>query len=123
MNENRSQGGAIQLLGMIAGLMLAPIATPALIWATIAANLPLALVIVQLFVMAVISNWLSRKTIRPHELIEDDRDDQAMSNLWSRGAPNGYGARHGDRTTCSGIAARLDCRGCGQFGRDHGIGV
>jgi uncharacterized membrane protein YfcA len=79
----------MQLLGMIAGLMVAPVATPALIWATIAANLPLALVIAQLFAMAVFSNWLSRKTIRDYKPAEADRDDQTLSNPWSSEPPNG----------------------------------
>jgi uncharacterized membrane protein len=89
MNENRSQGGAIQLLGMMTGLMVAPVVTPALIWATIAANLPLALVIVQLFVMAVISNWLSRKMIHHHKLIDEADDDETMSEPWSSEPLNG----------------------------------
>jgi hypothetical protein len=79
----------MQLLGMIAGLMVAPVATPALIWATIAANLPLALVIAQLFAMAVFSNWLSRKTIRDYNPAEGDSDDQTLSNPWSSEPPNG----------------------------------
>jgi uncharacterized membrane protein YfcA len=79
----------MQLLGMIAGLMVAPVATPALIWATIAADLPLALVIVQLFAMAVFSNWFSRKTIRNYRSIEGDSDDQTLSNPWSSEPPNG----------------------------------
>jgi uncharacterized membrane protein len=83
MNENRSQGGAIQLLAMMTGLMVAPVITPALIWATLAANLPLALVIVQLFVMAVVSNWLSRKTIHHHKLIDDAGDDQTIDSCSS----------------------------------------
>jgi uncharacterized membrane protein YfcA len=78
----------MQLLGMIAGLMVAPIATPTLIWATIAADLPLALVILQLLVMAAFSNWLSRKTIRNYNLVEGAGDDQAMGNLWSSAPRN-----------------------------------
>jgi hypothetical protein len=79
----------MQLLGMIAGLMVAPVATPALIWATIAANLPLALVIVQLFAMALFSNWFSRKTIRDYKPTEGDSDDQTLSNPWNSEPPNG----------------------------------
>jgi hypothetical protein len=91
MNKDSSQSGAgtMQLLGMIAGLMVAPVATPALIWATIAADPPLALVIVQLFAMAVISNWFSRKTIRDYKPAEGDSDDQTLSNPWSSEPPNG----------------------------------
>ncbi|GLE51671.1 hypothetical protein [Mycobacterium montefiorense] len=90
MNDNSSQNnfGAMQLMGILAGLMIAPVATPALIWATITANLPLALVIMQLFVMAVVLNWLSRKMIRNHELT-DDSDDDTMSNPWSSEPSNG----------------------------------
>jgi hypothetical protein len=62
----------MQLLGMIAGLTVAPVATPVLIWATIAANLPLTPVIAQLFAMAVFSNWFSRKTIRHCKPAEGD---------------------------------------------------
>jgi hypothetical protein len=79
----------MQLLGMVTGLMVAPVATPALIWATIASNLPLALVIGQLFVVAAISNWLSRKTIRNYQLIEGSGDGQTMGNPWSSEPPNG----------------------------------
>jgi uncharacterized membrane protein YfcA len=79
----------MQLLGMIAGLMVAPIATPTLIWGTIAADLPLALVILQLIVMAVFSNWLSRKTIRDYNPAEGHSDDQTLSNPWSSEPPNG----------------------------------
>ena len=79
----------MQLLGMIAGLTVAPVATPVLIWATIAANLPLTLVIAQLFAMAVFSNWFSRKTIRDYKPAEGDRGDQTLSNPWSTEPPNG----------------------------------
>jgi uncharacterized membrane protein YfcA len=79
----------MQLLGMIAGLMVAPVATPALIWAAIAADLPLALVIVQLIAMAVFSNWFSRKTIRDYKPAEGDRGDRTLSNPWSSEPPNG----------------------------------
>jgi uncharacterized membrane protein len=87
--DGQSDFGAMQLLGMLAGLLIAPVATPALIWATIAANLPLALVIVQLFVMAAISNWLSRKTIRNYELADGGGADETMSNPWSGEPSNG----------------------------------
>ncbi|WAC92059.1 hypothetical protein [Mycobacterium sp. Aquia_213] len=89
MNENKSQTGTIQLLGVMTGLMVAPVITPALIWATIAANLPLALVIVQLLAMAVFSNWLSRKAIGDHATIEGARDDQTMGDPWSNDPSNG----------------------------------
>lgn len=85
MNRHSTQSdfGAMQLLGMLAGLLIAPVATPALIWATIAADLPLTLVIGQLFVMAVISNWLSRKTIRNYEPTDGVGADETMGNPWS----------------------------------------
>jgi hypothetical protein len=91
MNRNRSQHdtGTMQLLGMVAGLMVAPVATPALIWATIAANLPLTPVIMQLFALAVFSNWLSRKAIRNYKSIEGTSDDLTLSNTWSSEPPNG----------------------------------
>ena len=89
MNPSASQRGTVQLLGMVAGLMIAPVATPALIWTTIAANLPLALVILQLFVMAVFSNWLSRKTIHYYDMTEGSGDPQTMGETRSSEAPNG----------------------------------
>ncbi len=51
-------------MGMLAGLVLTPAATPALIWAAIATDLPLTLVIFQLIVMAVTSNMLLCNLIR-----------------------------------------------------------
>jgi hypothetical protein len=89
MNTSASRRGTVELLGMVAGLMIAPVATPALIWATIAANLPLALVILQLFVMAVFSNWLSRKTIHDYGMAEGSGDPQTKCETWSSEAPNG----------------------------------
>ena len=83
MNGTRNQSGTMQLLGMMAGLMVAPVLTPALIWATVMANLPLALVIVQLLVLAAFSNWFSRRMIRHHEPIEDGNHDQTTRNPWS----------------------------------------
>jgi uncharacterized membrane protein len=85
MRRNRRQtiSGAIQLLGMLLGLTVAPVATPALIWATITADLPLALVILQLFIMAVMSNWLSHIAVRSCMLFEETRDDQTAGNPWS----------------------------------------
>jgi hypothetical protein len=73
-----SNQGSVHALAVLAGSMVAPTATPALVWATIAADLPLVLVILELLVMATISNWLSRKAL----LAQEPR----------------YGARHGDRT-------------------------
>jgi hypothetical protein len=50
--------------------MVTPVATPALIWISVAANLPLALVIVQLFIMAAITvlseQHLARLNQVPH---------------------------------------------------------
>jgi len=91
MNTNSRQSGAgtMQLLGIIAGLMVAPVAMPALIWATIAANLPLTVVIVPLFVMAVLSNWLSRKIIRNYKPGDGASGDLTLSNTWSSETPYG----------------------------------
>jgi hypothetical protein len=75
-NTRQTISGAIQLLGVLGGLMVAPVVTPALIWATIAADLPLALVILQLFIMSVISNWLSHIIVRSFKPFESNRDDQ-----------------------------------------------
>lgn len=51
-------------VGMLAGLMLTPAATPSLVWAAIAADLPLTLVSFQLIIMAVTSNILLCNLIR-----------------------------------------------------------
>lgn len=75
MNGECNQN-AIRVLGMLAGLMIAPVATPALIWVTVAANLPLAVVIPQLIVMAVISQWLSRITVHACKLVDGGREDR-----------------------------------------------
>jgi hypothetical protein len=75
---------------MMAGLMAGPLATPGLIWITIAADLPLALVIAQLFAMAAISNWLSRIV----------------------GAAGGLGSTHADRNERPEVGPQVDrCRG------------
>lgn len=83
MNENSTQYGTIQLLGMIAGVLVAPAITPALIWTTIAANLPLALVILQLVVMGLISKLLLSKLFRFRELNHGDHGGRTTSNPWS----------------------------------------
>jgi hypothetical protein len=49
----------VQLAAMLVGFMVGPVATPALIWFTLAADLPLALVILLLITMVVVSNGLS----------------------------------------------------------------
>jgi hypothetical protein len=89
MNENSTQYGTIQLLGMIAGVLVAPAITPMLIWTTIAANLPLALVILQLVVIALMSKLLLRKLFRFYELTDGDRGGQTTSNPWSTEPSNG----------------------------------
>jgi hypothetical protein len=89
MSMNENGNGTFQLLAMIAGLMVAPIMAPALIWTTIAANLPLTLVIAQLVVVAVISKLLLRKLFRWQSLIESGPEGQAVGNLWSSEPSNG----------------------------------
>ena len=74
---------AMQVLGMLTGLIVAPVATPALIWATLTADVPLALVILQLFIIAVISNLLLHIVIRIYNLVRDGSDDQTIGNPWS----------------------------------------
>jgi hypothetical protein len=66
---------------MLAGFMAVPLATPALMWMTLAANLPLALMIRQLIVMAVISNWLSHIAIRIWRLAEVGSQDPHTNNV------------------------------------------
>jgi hypothetical protein len=56
---NQKGSGAVQLAAMLVGFMVGPVATPALIWFTLAADLPLALVILLLITMVVVSNGLS----------------------------------------------------------------
>jgi hypothetical protein len=68
---------------MFLGLMVAPVATPALIWATLAADLPLVLVIVQVFIMAAVSNWLSHIMVRASQLFEGSGDDQTIGKSWN----------------------------------------
>jgi hypothetical protein len=89
MNENSNDTGTVQLLAMVTGLMVAPIMTPALIWTTIATNLPLALVIAQLVMMALISKLLLRKLFRCHTPIEDGSGGHAVHNPWSSEPSNG----------------------------------
>jgi hypothetical protein len=92
----RKSGALCVLAGSIAG----PLATPALIWVTIAANLPLALVIAQLFAMAVISNWLSRIA----------------------GTAGGLGSTHADPTERPEADPQVDRAG-GGLGRRRAPGV
>jgi hypothetical protein len=68
---------------MFLGFMVAPVATPALIWATLAADLPLVLVIVQLFIIAAMSNWLSHITVRACQLFERGGDDHTIGKSWN----------------------------------------
>ena len=60
----------MQLGAMLVAFMVGPIATPALIWFTLAADLPLALVILLLVTMAVVSNGLSHIIIRRYNVAE-----------------------------------------------------
>jgi hypothetical protein len=46
--------------------------------ATLAADLPLVLVIAQLFIMAAMSNWLSHIIVRACQLFEGSGDDQTI---------------------------------------------
>jgi hypothetical protein len=68
---------------MFLGLTVAPVATPALIWATLATDLPLVLVIVQLFIMAAMSNWLSHIIVRACQLFESNGDDHTIGKSWN----------------------------------------
>ena len=69
--------------------MVAPVATPALIWATLAAGLSLAFVIVQLFIMAAMSNWLSHITVHACQVFEDGGDGQTIGKSWNTGPRSG----------------------------------
>ncbi|AFC51975.1 MULTISPECIES: hypothetical protein [Mycobacterium] len=59
--------GAMELVAVLAGFMAGPVATPALIWLSLALELPLVVVIVLLVAMVLVSNWLSHIIIRIHE--------------------------------------------------------
>jgi hypothetical protein len=82
---------ATQLLGMFLGLIVAPIATPALIWATLATDLPPVLVILQLFIMAAVSNWLSHTIIRACKAFEGGGGDLTIGKSWNTEAPQRLG--------------------------------
>jgi hypothetical protein len=77
MNGHCSQTNAPHVLGMLAGLTIAPVATPALIWVSLATNLPLAVMIPQLIVMAMVAHWLSRITVHACKLVDGWREERA----------------------------------------------
>lgn len=66
---------------MLVEFVVGPVATPALIWFTIAANLPLALIIPLLIGMLVISNILSHIIIRANVLVGAGGPDHLVDNL------------------------------------------
>jgi hypothetical protein len=77
---NQTGCGAAQLAAMLVGFMVGPVATPALIWFALAADLPLALIILLLITMVVVSNGLSHIIIRIKNLAEAGASGHAMGN-------------------------------------------
>jgi hypothetical protein len=72
--------GTVQLAAMLAGFMVGPVATPALIWITLAADLPLALIMLLLITMGIVSNGLSHAIIRIYNLTEPGGSRHATHN-------------------------------------------
>lgn len=66
MRKNAAQTscGLRQSISVVLGVIVAPAATPALIWVTLTTNFPLALIIMQLLIVALVSHWLSHSIIR-----------------------------------------------------------
>lgn len=56
--------GAMQAVGLLVGFSTMTLVTPMLIWITLAADLPLVMVILLLVCMAVISNCVSQLAVR-----------------------------------------------------------
>jgi hypothetical protein len=77
---NQTGSGAVQLAAMLVGFMVGPVVMPALIWFTLAADLPLALIILLLITMVVVSNGLSHIIIRIYNLTEAGGSGHAMDN-------------------------------------------
>lgn len=71
----------MQLGAILVGFMVGPIATPALIWFTLAADLPLALIILLLITMALVSNGLSHIIIRRYDMAEAGNAGQTGRNV------------------------------------------
>jgi hypothetical protein len=77
---NQIGSGAVQLAVMLVGFMVGPVATPALIWITLAADLPLALIMLLLITMVVVSNGLSYIIVRIYNLTEAGGPGDATHN-------------------------------------------
>ena len=77
---SQTGSGAVQLAAMLVGFMVGPVATPALIWIALAADLPLALIILLLLTMVIVSNKLSHIIIRIYSLTEAGAWGHAMDN-------------------------------------------
>lgn len=86
MTAHANPYGPLRVLGAVVGVTIAPVAAPTLIWATIAVDLPLALVIVQLLTLAAFSNTLVHRLIRNYrtDYAAADVTEQAMlDKSWS----------------------------------------
>lgn len=70
MTAHQTCVGAVQLAGMLAGFIVGPVATPALIWLALALDLPLVVIIALLIVMALVSKGLSHIIIQVCKLSE-----------------------------------------------------
>jgi hypothetical protein len=89
MNGDSGRSGTIRLVAMVTGLLVAPAITPALIWTTIAANLPLGVVITQLVALALISKIVFRRLFRLCEPIDSHGGAPAVAKSWSSEPANG----------------------------------
>lgn len=83
MTVQAHRDGPLRAVGMIFGLMFAPVATPTLIWAAVAVDLPLALVILQLLALAVVSNTFAHRLIRNCAADDDGTDPPMLDKSWS----------------------------------------
>ncbi|MCV7029178.1 hypothetical protein [Mycobacterium sherrisii] len=83
MTAHANRHGALRVVGMVVGVMIAPVFAPTLIWATIAVDLPLAVVIFQLLTLAAISNTLAHSLIRNYPPGEDGVGQAMSDKSWS----------------------------------------
>jgi hypothetical protein len=65
--EYRSARLAVMLLVA----MVSPVATPTLIWVTLAADLPLAVIVAEILILAALSNWSLQSALWACEFVVD----------------------------------------------------
>ncbi|BBX41397.1 hypothetical protein [Mycobacterium simiae] len=83
MTAQPHRDGPLRAVGMIFGLMFAPVATPTLIWTTVAVDVPLALVILQLLVLALVSNTFAHRLIHNCAADGDGVNPPMLDKSWS----------------------------------------